>query len=1457
MKIKFTLQRPGGEATDLVAELDASATVGQLATHLALADPRRRPEAAESGYTLALVGAGGRLLGADEVVAESELCSGVTVSLAQASRYADDSVRAHQAAARVTVLAGPDRGREVLLPWGAAVVGRERGCEVRLTDPMVSRRHVRINVGELVEVVDLGSANGVQIGLAPTQRATLNPGDVVTVGDTQFAVARLEQTVRAEGAIEFVRPARVTPVYGERRLDAPEVPERKEAPRFPTVALVLPLILGAVMYATTHVLATILFVALSPLMLIGNAVEGHLINGRTFRKQVESFHEKLTALVDGVRADQADEVAARLAEHPAATDGAAAAERRGELLWSRRPDRPGFAELRLGLGTRPSRTTIELPTQAHTSTSYELVDELEAAVAGVAQVSGVPVTADLAAGAVGLAGPRTALLSCARAVVAQLASLHSPAELALACVLDSRTASDWDWLKWLPHTTTAHSPLPVRHLAATQADAVQLLAALENLIEERSDAPSDQVAGTALAVLVESGAPVEHSRLVDLAERGPAVGVYVVWLAADRAALPASCSTFLELSTSAIDGRVGYVIAGEEVTPVLPDALDAAAADRLAHALAPVNDAGARRRDDSDLPRSISQFATLQDTSLGSRPESVIERWQASSSILTGPLAPKTPAKKAGSLRAIIGMSASGLHALDLRTDGPHALVGGTTNSGKSELLQAWILSLATLHSPERVTFLLVDYKGGSAFADCVDLPHTIGLVTDLSPHMVRRALTSLSAELKYREELLHRYGAKDLIELEKHGVAGAPPSLVIVVDEFAALVQEVPEFVEGVVNVAQRGRSLGLHLILATQQPSGVIKGSLRANTNLRIALRVADETDSTDVLGAPDAAGFDPAVPGRAMSRSGPKRLVAFQTSYAGGWTSDEPEPPSLYVEELALDHPMVWEVADAAEAAPKDRQQTDIKRLVATIGRANEMAGLPVPRKAWLPVLPAAVDLSTVPAPRSDAELVFALGDDAERQRQPAVAFRPDREGNLAVYGTGGSGKSTLLRSLAIAAGFAQRGGPCHVYALDYGSRALQMLELLPHVGSVVPGSDTERVGRLITWLRQAVDERAVRYAAANAGTITDYRVRANRPDEPRILVLVDNVGGFRSANETTDRMRYVDLLTSIAAEGRPVGIHLVLAAAERTALTTALSSSVQRRLVMRMASEDDYSLLGVPTDVLDPSTPAGRALDAEQEIQVGILGTSGADAEQAAQLAALAAALRAAGVQDAPAIVSLPEEVPFAALTPTPQEVPLGIDSGSLAPIGVDAHGGFLLVGPPSSGRSTALTTLVCSTRASLPDAELHYIGNRRSTLAGQEGWASLSVSPEEAMTTAQELAKRVAELPDDAPRVVVVIEGAGDYVMSPAEQALQALVRACLAGDHWVVAEGEVSTMRSSTGFLGLVRGSRRGLALQPDQETGLGLFNTAFPRTRRADFPEGRGFLVGAGRAEVIQVALP
>lgn len=1447
MKIKFTLRRPGGSSADLVAQVDGTATIGDLAGFLAAADPLGR-DVDTGDWTLARDGDGYHF-DRSSLVGESTLASGGVVSVvAGSNQYA--SSRQNEGAAVLKVLAGPDEGRSFELGSGSSVLGREDGCQVLLNDPQVSRKHLRINVGETVEVIDLGSANGSYVGGGPVSRATLRADNVVEVGDTSFTVTlRGKKQTPVAGHVDFIRPPVVRKRFEGKEFEGITAPERPTPQRVPIAALLAPLLMGGVLYAITKNPASLAFVLLSPMMLLGNALESRILGKRHFKQAIASYREDLAALMRDVDAAKDLERESRLEEHPATSICVSAVMDRTPWLWGRRPEVEEFGQLRLGIGELNSRSSVSPPQRNRAP--YELVAEQLEIIEAAKLIAGVPVVGGLRDSAVGVAGTRPSMLGTARSLVIQALALHSPAELAVVGMFGSGEAPDWDWLKWTPHTSYGSSPIKVQPLASTPSGALILLAELEALIDLRR--ADKDLREPAVLVVVESTAPVEHSRLVQVAEHGPSLGIFVIWCAPETGQLPAACQVYVEVAATSQGGAAGYVTRGDLVSPIECEILDAEATARAARSLAPVNDAGARDDDDSDLPRSVSQLALL-GPALGDQGAAVLERWLENGSVLTGSHAPAVLPKRPANLRAVLGQMASGPHVIDLRIDGPHALVGGTTGAGKSELLQSWITSMAATNSPERVTFLLVDYKGGSAFADCADLPHTIGLVTDLSPRLVQRALTSLSAELRYREELLKEHGAKDLVELEKHGVAGAPPSLVIVVDEFAALSKEVPEFVEGVVNVAQRGRSLGLHLVLATQRPAGAINDNLRANTNLRISLRMAVETDSVDVLGTDDAVFFDPGTPGRAMSKSGPNRLVSFQTAYAGGWTSSTPEPPEVVIDDLTLATPSRWRLRQEPPAVVRDRDRTDIKRLVANISAAAELAGLRPPRKAWLPELSAVYDIALLPTRRRDDDLTFAVADDPERQEQPPASFKPDRDGNLVVYGTGGTGKSTLLRSIAIAAGLASRGGPTQVYGIDFGNRGLSMLEDLPHVGSVIPGSDHERIVRVLTWLRQTIDERAIRYAARKAATITDYRSLAGMPEEPRILLLIDGMAAFRTAYDTNDRARYLDMLTGLASDGRQVGVHLVMASDQRNGLPTSLASAVPRRLVMRMASADDYSLLGVPIEMLTETSPPGRAIDRGQEIQVAVLGDKADALSQSEQILRLAAALREVGVKDAPPIRSLPESVRFGDLgSATSGHVMVGMAAETLAGISVPMSGGFIVTGPPGSGRSTAMRTLTEAARSSDPTAAFYYIGSRRSELANAAFWRGRAFTADEASDLATALAERIQA--GEPGRVVVFVEDAGDLVMSVAELPLQQLFKACNAAGHWFVVEGEVSTLRTMSGYLALVKSSRKGLAIQPDQESGTGLFNTPFPRINRSEFPVGRAFLVGGGRANLVQIA--
>ena len=1470
MKLKITLERPQG-ATDLVVTAAADATVGDVATALTVRDPDGRGPSASwlPGGSGAAVPAGtvtltvldGQRVTLDPALpaADSGIKSGDHVTIAPAGdRYAD---RAARLVAQVTVLQGPDAGQRVPLPTGNITIGRGNGCDLVLSDTLVSRRHVRLFLAPgLAEILDLGSANGITLNDEPVTRGSWLPGDRLRIGDSvlgiEFAGAPVAAGPGHAATAAFNRSPVITGSYAGQELETPELPEAERPPRFPLLPMLAPLVIGGVLFAVTKTPEMLLFVGLSPLMMVANVVEGRMNASRGTKGSMVALRRELGELGQAADGAHAAEWRARNVEHPPTVQCLDAAARRSTLLWSRRPGAPRFLDIRVGAATLDSRLRFE--TQRNRRAVPAAQAELDNLVASYRAIRDVPFTLSLAEhGAVGIAGEPVAALDVSRAVLCQLAALHSPAEVVVAAFCGGRSAADWDWLKWLPHTSSAHSPISGPHLVAGP-ESMLLLAQLEDLVRARRSGAADT--GAAVIVFIDSRAPGDRARLVELSRIGQAAGVYCVWLAQRAEHLPAACTAYVDVRADR-SVTVGDSITSTSTAGIAADGVDEATAARFARAMAPLVDAGAVVADDSDLPRSVS-WLELNDPRIADDPRAIIERWQESTSIITGPAAPAAPpggSRRPGTLRAIVGAAADGPHALDLRLHGPHALVGGTTGSGKSELLQTWILAMAAAHSPQRVTFLLVDYKGGSAFRECVHLPHTVGLVTDLSPHLVRRALRSLGAELTHREHLFAAKHVKDLQELEKTGDPETPPSLVIVVDEFAALVHEVPEFVDGVVNVAQRGRSLGLHLVLATQRPAGVIKDNLRANTNLRLALRMADESDSADVLGSPEAAHFDPALPGRSVSKTGPGRLVPFQAGYVGGWTDADKRDPDVTVEELVIGEGRTWLLPDsAARPAHHEQGRSDIARITDSIRRAAELAQLPPPRRPWLDELAHVYDLARLPTRRRDDELVFGVIDEPDSQRQSVAAFYPDHEGNLAVFGTGGAGKSTALRSLAIAAALTARGGPCQVYCLDFSSRGLDMLADLPHVGAVIAADEGDRVRRLMRTLLATADDRARRYAAVRAGTITEYRRVASAPGEPRIIILLDGFAAFRQQYESADGGRWFDALANLAADGRPLGIHLILTADRPASLPSRFSSRVQRRLVLRLADDNDYFMAGAEAGALTPDSPPGRGLLGRAEFQVAVFGGATGSTAQAQAISQLTAAMRRQQVSDAPRVEQLPEIVRLSELPVTADGRPaIGVADDTLGPVGFNPEGVFLISGPPASGRTTAAATAMIALDRAAPGVVPVFFGGKRSPLASLGIWRQIATDPAEVAEAAAKIDQAVASSVEGGQRYAVVIEAVNEFLSTPADAPLAAMIKTLTRLGHVVIAEAETSVLGGGWPLLNAVKSGRTGLALQPEQGDGTIVYKTDFPRSRRSDYPLGRGLLVEGGRVRLLQVAIP
>ena len=1411
MRLLLTLEPAGGAPRDVAAELEPDVGLDRLVA--ALADAVDLPAGANAGC----VRTGAPLEGAGPA-GDAGLLDGDRIVLAAATEATTviRTAAAHGAAVDLVVVGGPLMGTRIGLAAGEHVVGRGPGADVTLADRSLSRRHLQVAVADgSVSVTDLGSSNGTYVqGVALAGAHAVGDGDTVEAGRSLLAFRPAGDAAGAgrdpAAGRTFNRPPRVAVPVPSGTHDVPSPPAAPTHPPLSIGAALIPLVLAGAMFAVTRSPAVLMIGALTPLMAAWSHVENRRRSARARRDDRARFDGEFEQAVAAVERARADEGAALRRRHPDAAELLRRAAELDPALWQRRPGDDDFLELRLGVGDGPSGVETRLQAGGAAADRRAAEERLAAS----ATLPAVPVAAPAAG--LGLVGAPHRTAALGRWLLAQAAVHHSPAELSIALAVRAEAVPEWEWVKWLPH-------LGRDQVAVGNGQARALLERLA-----ATGSPHQ-------LLLVDGELALDRALVAEVYRAGTAV----LWLGRAVEDLPGEVTTIAETEEEVARMRVTDVAAGTTLAGVTADGVQRDWAEDVARALAPVRDAAARGRDSVPAQVPLLELLGMGDAS----PAAIADAWRA----------------PADGLAAPIGRTADGTFSIDpARTDGLRGLIAGMPGAGKSELLQSIVASLAARHSPRRLGFLLVDYKGGAAFGDCAELPHTAGLITDLDAQLAERARISLLAELRRREALLAEAGARSLGDLALRRPDRAPPALLIVVDEFATLVREVPAFVETMIDVAQRGRSLGLHVILATQRPRGAVSDTMRANTNLRIAMRAADAAESQDVIEAPDAAAIPAALPGRAiaMGERGPDgrpALVPFQSAFPSGRSRASAGGTVRVVE-----HTLGGTPGEAARqlSVIGTPGPTDLQAIVAGARAAAERLGIERPAPPWLPPLPALVDLASLPDGGAAGAAVLGLCDEPERRAQVPFAFDLDADGSLLVFGASGSGKTTLLRSLAVA--LARRHGPedLHLYALDHASRGLRALEALPQCGAVIASGEQERTQRLLDRLGRLAEERRRLLGEHRAASVAELRARGVAgPRVPRVVVLLDGYPAFASAFERVRFGQDLAAFQQLAAEGRALGIHVVATADRRAGVPGGLAGVVPKRVVLRMADDDDYAALGIPRSAAaGADLPPGRGFTGEgTPVQIALLGGA-PEAEQAA-IDALAREARAAFPGHvAPPVGTLPAHVARAELPAPggPLAAILGIGADALGAVGPDLGADhFLIAGPLRSGRSTALLTAAASLLAGTPGAELHLLAPRRSPLAGALPWTSVAEGMDACRTAADGLLA-LLDRPAGAPPAIVVVDDGGE-LGEPA--ALETLVRRGRdAGVRVLAAVETAAAQRAYGGWLRELRNGRRALLLQADPETDGELVGVKLPRGGGPLLRPGLGYLVAPGSAELVQV---
>jgi len=1042
-----------------------------------------------------------------------------------------------------------------------------------------------------------------------------------------------------------------------------------------------------------------------------------------------------------------------------------------------------------------------------------------------------PVVVELGgAGVVGIVGNRDGALALARSLVVQAAVHCGPADLTIGIFCDDGREPEWEWAGWLPHSRRACGD-GVRWASNQRDTGNSMLRALldgidglptstmlividsETLTEGR-DSPARELLGFGRTDSSALGSAQAEARKVS--------GI-VIAETSDQ--LPASCTVVIEVGQDAAC-MVQHDAGIDRVEDVILAGIHLGEAEDCARRLARFED-----------PELVIPGASLP--SLVRLPELLASRTLTSDAIRE--LWASTPG-----VSTPVGLGENGTLNLDIVRDGPHGLVGGTTGSGKSEFLRSFVAGLAAHNSPEDLNFVLIDFKGGAAFKTCERLPHTIGTISNLDEQLADRALRALEAEMERRQRLFAAAG-EGIDNLPAYLATNPPeplPRLLLVIDEFAMLAKEFPDVLASLVSVGAVGRTLGVHMILATQRPAGVVNDDILANTNMRVALRVQSREDSSNVIGVPSAASIGREQMGRAYVKLGQDDIAPVQTALVTGRAQAD-GVERIDIRQVGLFGAPV--PPRSSSGASSDVNDLDL--LIDAVISANDAAGIAPPRQIWPRALGERIDLDDYecratgdaagePRPPRvggmEGEVIrVALADEPDLQRQSPAGWNL-AEGNLLLLGVPGSGTSTTLASLALSVAGGRSPAELDILCLDMGSRDLAPLAQLPHtVAYVGAGAGAkEQQARFLRHLEAELRRRQESHAPGR-----------------KTLILIDGLAALRDEMQGHEHAALLEAFYRVYADGPSLGLHFAVSTTRATVVPGAIDEVTTQRWIFRLADQHDYALFGIKGKDL-PAQVAGRCVDPARRLQMQVAtparGLPAAAAEAAARWAHVPEKESVIGAL--PQIVSASCVAESTDLSGEPMRIAVGLREDTLeaAVLEIYEGEGVLIVGPARSGKSALLLGIAETLRKlSGPRRPLIWIiCDRRSPL--------MALEADRAARKADEIPALLSQVREEGRQVFLLIDDA-----ERVEDQEQRLTKVIEAGPSnlCIIAAGRSSDLREGAygHWSKPLRKSRCGVILQPDVVYDGEFLNVTLPRQAPVALTTGRGYVCSGGEIALVQ----
>lgn len=890
---------------------------------------------------------------------------------------------------------------------------------------------------------------------------------------------------------------------------------------------------------------------------------------------------------------------------PAIEDLTKMVKRYDSRIYEKTPLHFDFLAYRLGLGKVPTSYELKYGQEERSGKKDALEEEGYALFQAHQKIDNLPIVASLNRGPVGYVGPRPIVLEQLQLLVAQLAVFHSYHDLTIIPIIPEEEKESWDWMRWLPHATL--QDMNVRSFVYNQRTRDQVLNSLNQILKLRKAQKEEAKANDTkifhphyVVLITDETLILDHVIMEFFREDPTELGCSIIYVADVLSSLSENIQTVISIK----DRNQGQLLLQEGVLRELDFQLDhfpeGYDKEAISRGLAPLKHIQQLK---SSIPDSVTFLEMYQAETFNDL--KVLSRWESH--------APYQSLAVPIGLRGKDDLVYLNLHE---KAHGPHGLIAGTTGSGKSETIQSYILSLAVNFHPHDVAFLLIDYKGGGMANLFKDLPHLLGTITNLDGAQSMRALASINAEIHRRERLFGQYGVNHINQYQKKfklGEATEPlPHLFLISDEFAELKVNQPDFIKELVSIARVGRSLGVHLILATQKPSGVVDDQIWSNSRFKLALKVADRGDSMEMLRTADAAEITQT--GRAYLQVGNNEVYElFQTAWSGA--DYQPEKDQLGIEdhtiylinELGQYEVLNQDLSGLDMAEEIKEVPTELDVIVQEINHLHQQEGIAAVAQPWLPPLKERITLDelekVVPIEawqkRTAPSVLIGVADIPQAQKQEAVAIDLSKDGNILLYGSPGTGKTTFLQTAAMDLARKQSPENLTMYLLDFGTNGLAPLSQLPHVADSLLLDQTEKIQKFIRIINRELDRRKKLLSEHGVGTIALYREVTGK-QEPTMVILMDSYESMKDEPYETDLFK---LFMRISREGLSIGVHLIITASRQNNLRAQLYSNFKHQLTL---PQNDISeirgIVGATPLAATMEDIKGRALMKRDEVDV---------------------------------------------------------------------------------------------------------------------------------------------------------------------------------------------------------------------------------------------------------------